>query len=125
MWMLLGVLFVIVRLCNSCISSYPRLLLIYSLSIGSDLKERFLKLLKVTEITICTRILLLPLQSKEDETPLLILSPYPGEGGIRSATVPVSIWRTYFVANEWNEIQTVRKINPLFQVLTVVFFLEV
>ena len=56
---------------------------------------------------------------------LLILSPQPGEGGVRSATVPVSIWRTYFVANEWNEIQTVRKINPLFQVLTVLFLLEV
>uniref|UniRef100_A0A5F8HBX5 Transmembrane protein 67 n=3 Tax=Monodelphis domestica TaxID=13616 RepID=A0A5F8HBX5_MONDO len=48
-----------------------------------------------------------------------------GDCGLRSATVPVSIWRTYFVANEWNEIQTVRKINPLFQVLTVLFFLEV
>ncbi|XP_014697134.3 meckelin isoform X2 [Equus asinus] len=65
------------------------------------------------------------LKSKEDESLLLILSSWPGEGGVRSATVPVSIWRTYFVANEWNEIQTVRKINPLFQVLTVLFLLEV
>ncbi|XP_075438837.1 meckelin isoform X2 [Ascaphus truei] len=47
------------------------------------------------------------------------------EGGMKSGTAPVSIWRTYFVANEWNEIQTVRKINPLFQVLAVLFFLEV
>uniref|UniRef100_A0A8D1LWC0 Transmembrane protein 67 n=1 Tax=Sus scrofa TaxID=9823 RepID=A0A8D1LWC0_PIG len=54
-----------------------------------------------------------------------ILKAVEGEGGVRSATVPVSIWRTYFVANEWNEIQTVRKINPLFQVLTVLFLLEV
>ncbi|XP_066874056.1 meckelin isoform X5 [Kogia breviceps] len=54
-----------------------------------------------------------------------VLKAVEGEGGIRSATVPVSIWRTYFVANEWNEIQTVRKINPLFQVLTVLFLLEV
>ncbi|XP_023557118.1 meckelin isoform X2 [Octodon degus] len=54
-----------------------------------------------------------------------VLKAVEGEGGIRSATVPVSIWRTYFVANEWNEIQTVRKINPLFQVLTVLFFLEI
>ncbi|XP_030793890.1 meckelin isoform X2 [Rhinopithecus roxellana] len=54
-----------------------------------------------------------------------VLKAVEGEGGIRSATVPVSIWRTYFVANEWNEIQTVRKINSLFQVLTVLFFLEV
>ncbi|XP_057592336.1 meckelin isoform X3 [Hippopotamus amphibius kiboko] len=54
-----------------------------------------------------------------------VLKAVEGEGGVRSAAVPVSIWRTYFVANEWNEIQTVRKINPLFQVLTVLFLLEV
>nr|XP_033788678.1 meckelin [Geotrypetes seraphini] len=48
-----------------------------------------------------------------------------GEGGIKSSATPVSIWRTYFIANEWNDIQTVRKINPLFQVLSVLFFLEV
>ncbi|XP_039733059.1 meckelin isoform X1 [Pteropus medius] len=54
-----------------------------------------------------------------------VLKAVEGEGGVRSATIPVSIWRTYFVANEWNEIQTVRKINPLFQVLIVLFFLEV
>lgn len=34
-----------------------------------------------------------------------------------------SIWRTYFVANEWNEIQTKRKINPIFQYVVAVFFL--
>ncbi|KAM3614430.1 uncharacterized protein V6R79_014172 [Siganus canaliculatus] len=38
---------------------------------------------------------------------------------------PVSIWRTYFVANEWNEIQTIRKISPAFQIMAVLFFLEV
>ncbi|XP_076869270.1 meckelin [Brachyhypopomus gauderio] len=38
---------------------------------------------------------------------------------------PVSIWRTYFVANEWNEIQTIRKISPTVQVISVLFFLEV
>ncbi|XP_075405605.1 meckelin isoform X2 [Tenrec ecaudatus] len=54
-----------------------------------------------------------------------VLKAVEGEGGVRSAAVPVSIWRTYFVANKWNEIQTVRKTNPLLQVLTVVFFLEV
>ncbi|XP_013860191.1 meckelin isoform X2 [Austrofundulus limnaeus] len=38
---------------------------------------------------------------------------------------PVSIWRTYFVANEWNELQTIRKICPTFQIVAVLFFLEV
>ncbi|XP_072855213.2 meckelin [Pogona vitticeps] len=54
-----------------------------------------------------------------------VLKAVEGENGMRSVPVPVSIWRTYFIANEWNEIQTIRKINPLFQVLTVLFFLEV
>ncbi|XP_075069890.1 meckelin isoform X2 [Mixophyes fleayi] len=47
------------------------------------------------------------------------------EGGVKTVPAPVSIWRTYFIANEWNKIQTVRKINPLFQVLVVLFFLEI
>ena len=34
-----------------------------------------------------------------------------------------SIWRTYFVANEWNEIQAERKISPVFQYTVAVFFL--
>ncbi|KAL7984184.1 hypothetical protein Chor_002754 [Crotalus horridus] len=54
-----------------------------------------------------------------------VLKAVEGENGIRSVSTPVSIWRTYFIANEWNEIQTIRKINPLFQVLAVLFFLEV
>ncbi|XP_009901246.2 meckelin [Dryobates pubescens] len=54
-----------------------------------------------------------------------VLKAVEGEGVIKSAAAPVSIWRTYFIANEWNEIQTVRKINPLFQVIAVLFFLEV
>uniref|UniRef100_A0A3B4B8P0 Uncharacterized protein n=1 Tax=Periophthalmus magnuspinnatus TaxID=409849 RepID=A0A3B4B8P0_9GOBI len=48
----------------------------------------------------------------------------PG-GEVKRDPAPVSIWRTYFVANEWNEIQTIRKICPTFQVMAVLFFLEV
>lgn len=43
----------------------------------------------------------------------------------KSQENPVSIWRTYFVANEWNEIQTMRKINTVFQLFAVVLFLVV
>ncbi|XP_038567465.1 meckelin isoform X2 [Micropterus salmoides] len=46
-------------------------------------------------------------------------------GEIKRDPSPVSIWRTYFVANEWNEIQTTRKISPTFQIMAVLFFLEV
>jgi meckelin len=38
---------------------------------------------------------------------------------------PISIWRTYFVANEWNEIQTTRKINLFFHLVLTVFVLKV
>jgi meckelin len=37
----------------------------------------------------------------------------------------VSCWRTLFVANEWNEIQTFRKINPTVQLIFVLLFLKV
>ncbi|WAR13151.1 MKS3-like protein [Mya arenaria] len=43
----------------------------------------------------------------------------------KTKEIPVSIWRTYFVANEWNEIQAIRKINKIFQVWATVFFLVV
>lgn len=38
---------------------------------------------------------------------------------------PVSIWRIYFIANEWNEIQTLRKINLAYQLVSMLFFLKV
>ena len=38
---------------------------------------------------------------------------------------PISIWRTLFIANEWNEIQTLRKVNPELQLFLVLFFLKV
>ncbi|XP_052000101.1 meckelin [Xyrauchen texanus] len=53
------------------------------------------------------------------------IKPVEGSGETKCQTSPVSIWRTYFVANEWNEIQTIRKISPTFQVIAVLFFLEV
>ena len=37
----------------------------------------------------------------------------------------VSCWRTLFVANEWNELQTYRKINPTFQLAFVLLLLNV
>uniref|UniRef100_A0A8C5PZN1 Meckelin n=1 Tax=Leptobrachium leishanense TaxID=445787 RepID=A0A8C5PZN1_9ANUR len=37
----------------------------------------------------------------------------------------VSVWRTILVANEWNEIQTHRKLSPLFQLFFVLLLLEV
>jgi len=37
----------------------------------------------------------------------------------------VSTWRTYFIANEWNEIQTTRKVTIEVQLMLTLFFLEV
>lgn len=42
-----------------------------------------------------------------------------------SVATPISIWRTYFVANEWNEIQSVRKINHTILLVLVLLFQEV
>ncbi|CAL4153921.1 unnamed protein product [Meganyctiphanes norvegica] len=38
---------------------------------------------------------------------------------------PISIWRTYFISNEWNELQTHRKVNMCLQLFTTLFFLKV
>ncbi|XP_072013761.1 meckelin-like [Amphiura filiformis] len=43
----------------------------------------------------------------------------------KGTMAPISIWRTYFIANEWNEIQETRRINSVFQIFAVLFFLEV
>lgn len=37
----------------------------------------------------------------------------------------ISIWRTYFVANEFQEIQTFRRINLTLQLFFVLFLLKV
>ena len=54
-----------------------------------------------------------------------IVYPPSGKDNEKSGEVLVSIWRTYFVANEWNEIQTTRKICPLFQIFVTLLFLKV
>ncbi|XP_035678877.1 meckelin-like [Branchiostoma floridae] len=46
------------------------------------------------------------------------------EGG-NGKSQSVSMWRTYFVANEWNEIQTTRKSNTVFQLFAVLLFMNV
>ena len=46
-------------------------------------------------------------------------------GGAGGSDAPVSIWRTLFIANEWNEIQTIRKTNTELQIFLVLFFLKV
>ncbi|XP_059473104.1 meckelin [Neocloeon triangulifer] len=38
---------------------------------------------------------------------------------------PVSIWRTYLVANEWNEIQATRRTSVAFQLLATTFLLQI
>jgi meckelin len=61
-----------------------------------------------------------PVATEEEQTAVEMNRWRPGGG-----QNPVSIWRTYFIANEWNELQTLRKINGIFQLLVVLFFLEV
>ncbi|XP_022100949.1 meckelin-like isoform X1 [Acanthaster planci] len=46
-------------------------------------------------------------------------------GNNKGSVAPVSIWRTYFVANEWNELQEMRRSSVFFQMSAMLFFLEV
>ena len=39
--------------------------------------------------------------------------------------ITIKVWRTYLVANEWNELQTTRKINLSLQVVMVILVLRV
>eukprot|EP00794_Sanderia_malayensis_P012250 gene12250-13512_t len=48
-----------------------------------------------------------------------------GGGGGNEAGTPVSIIRTLFVANEWHEIQTLKRIKCTVQLIVVLFFLKV
>ncbi|CAG14067.1 unnamed protein product, partial [Tetraodon nigroviridis] len=48
--------------------------------------------------------------------------PGPSTAEPKANSPPVSIWRTYFVVNEWNKLQTIRQISPTFQIMTVIFF---
>ena len=41
-----------------------------------------------------------------------------------TSELAVSVWRTYLVANEWNELQTRRKINPALQAVLVILILK-
>lgn len=59
------------------------------------------------------------------ERPRGIIATSGGGAEKKGHDAPVSIWRTYFVANEWNELQTLRKINKHFQIFAAVFFLVV
>ena len=42
-----------------------------------------------------------------------------------SSSSNVSVWRTYLIANEWNELQCLRKTSLTIQIVSVVFILNV
>ncbi|XP_071443264.1 meckelin [Hetaerina americana] len=48
-----------------------------------------------------------------------------GGGDTSFMSHPVSAWRMCFVANEWNELQAIRKTSTLFQIIGALFFLKV
>ncbi|XP_071524785.1 meckelin [Panulirus ornatus] len=47
------------------------------------------------------------------------------EEGKLKGEQPISIWRMYFIANEWNELQTYRKTNVSFQLFLTLLCLKV
>ena len=57
-----------------------------------------------------------------DETEM---EPIPASSDTQpSRSHDVSCWRTLFVANEWNELQTFRKTNQTFQIVFLLFLLK-
>ncbi|XP_060109840.1 meckelin-like [Heteronotia binoei] len=46
-------------------------------------------------------------------------------GGDLNAAPSVSAWRTFLIANEWNELQTHRKVHPPLQLFATLLLLEV
>nr|DBA16749.1 TPA: hypothetical protein GDO54_002289 [Pyxicephalus adspersus] len=82
------------------------------MSVAFALKTLELLHLLVTQLTV--NIFLIDWEKPKDKT--------TSQGTGKSN---VSIWRTVLVANEWNEIQTCRKLSPLFQLFMVLLLLEV
>lgn len=54
----------------------------------------------------------------------LIINAYHPLGETQAANAPISVWRTLFVANEWNELQTLKRISIAFTVLWIAFFMR-
>lgn len=51
--------------------------------------------------------------------------PPPAFPSAPGAASSVSAWRTFLIANEWNELQTRRKVNPSLQLFATLLLLEV
>ncbi|KAM4018585.1 LOW QUALITY PROTEIN: meckelin-like [Anomaloglossus baeobatrachus] len=82
------------------------------LSVAFSLKALQLIHLLVSQLTY--NIFLIDWEKPKDKAP----SSAQGKSN-------VSFWRTILVANEWNEIQTHRKLSPLLQLFLVLLLLEV
>ncbi|XP_069778004.1 meckelin isoform X3 [Narcine bancroftii] len=90
-------------------------------SVASAFALKFLQLLHILVNQLTVDIFFIDWERPKGK----IVKSIAGGGDIKTTPAPVSIWRTYFVANEWNNIQTIRKINPTCQILAVVFLLEI
>ena len=99
-----------------------KLLSIYSLSIGKEKNQ----LPKEIKVRLNIHQLRLRLESPAQRT-LVTIKSYWNEHSAINAAKPgkISIWRTIFAANEWSEIQVVRKTSVEFQLFATIFLLEV
>ncbi|CAH1779425.1 unnamed protein product, partial [Owenia fusiformis] len=81
-----------------------------------------LKVIEMIHLVICQVTVDIFFMDWERPRGKIVTSTEPSK---KDKEAPVSIWRTYFVANEWNELQTERKLNEIFQILCSVLFLNV
>jgi meckelin len=59
----------------------------------------------------------IPLKGEDAQIPPTVANTQPQS--------PVTVWRTYMIANEWNELQNYRKTNLPLQLFVVIFILLV
>lgn len=84
-----------------------------------------LKILDIIHLLITQLTVSIFLIDWEKPKEKLSLKAPAGQGGDQRASSSVSAWRTFLIANEWNEIQTHRKVNTSLQLFAVLLLLEV
>lgn len=64
------------------------------------------------------------IQTEIDISPIKKNEEQENERTIPKKT-PVSVWRSFFIVNEFYKIQTNRRVSIMFQIVSTLFFLEV
>uniref|UniRef100_A0A8C4QDJ1 Meckelin n=1 Tax=Eptatretus burgeri TaxID=7764 RepID=A0A8C4QDJ1_EPTBU len=86
---------------------------------------KFLQILHLLIFQTSVDIFFLDWERPRDAAEILAETSQTSMSEGARAKSTISIWRTYFVANEWIELQTIRKLSPALHILLTIFFLQV